>query len=107
MPTLHRVCRIDQLPDGQSGTITVAGKAVAVFRAGDDYRAIDDACPHMGASLAGGCVEDGVVTCPWHFWRFRLDDGAWADNPRLKVGAYPVRVAGGAIYVEMPDAPPT
>ena len=48
----------------------------------------------MGASLSGGYVENGVVTCPWHAWRFRLADGAWADNPRIKIGCYPVRVAG-------------
>ena len=52
-------------------------------------------CPHMGASLAGGFVEDGIVTCPWHYWRFRLADGAWADNPRIKIGCYPVHVVRG------------
>ena len=61
-------------------------------------------CPHMGASLSGGVIENGVVTCPWHAWRFRLTDGAWADNPRIKIGCYPVRVEGDEVQVEAPPA---
>ena len=60
----------------------------------------------MGASLSGGYVENGIVTCPWHAWRFRLADGAWADNPRIKIGCYPVRVEGGMVQVQTPDPPP-
>jgi nitrite reductase (NADH) small subunit/3-phenylpropionate/trans-cinnamate dioxygenase ferredoxin subunit len=59
----------------------------------------------MGASLAGGYVEGGVVTCPWHAWRFRLGDGAWADNPRVKTGCYPVRLAGDDIQVGVDSGP--
>jgi nitrite reductase (NADH) small subunit len=100
---MHTVCKVDQLPDGQSGVITVNGKPVAVFRTGDQYYAIDDTCPHMGASLSGGMLEDGVVTCPWHYWRFRLTDGAWADNPKIKIGCYPVHVVGDLIQIEVKD----
>lgn len=100
---MHTVCKVDQLPDGQSGVITIGGKPVAVFRAGEQYYAIDDTCPHMGASLSGGMMEDGVVTCPWHYWRFRLSDGAWADNPKIKIGCYPVHVVGDLIQVEVKE----
>jgi nitrite reductase (NADH) small subunit/3-phenylpropionate/trans-cinnamate dioxygenase ferredoxin subunit len=57
----------------------------------------------MGASLSGGYVEDGIVTCPWHYWRFRLSDGAWADNPRVKTGCYRVQVVGDEIQLEVPE----
>lgn len=100
---MHTVCKVDQLPDGQSGVITIEGKPVAVFRNGDQYYAIDDTCPHMGASLSGGMLEDGVVTCPWHYWRFRLSDGAWADNPKIKIGCYPVHIVDDLIQIEVKD----
>jgi nitrite reductase (NADH) small subunit/3-phenylpropionate/trans-cinnamate dioxygenase ferredoxin subunit len=64
------------------------------------YQAIDDICPHMGASLGAGYLdEEGVVTCPWHAWRFRVCDGKWADNPRLSVDTFEVRVQGDEIQV--------
>ena len=97
------VARVGDLAEGESARVTAEGRAVALFLVGGRYHALDDACPHMGASLAAGWVEDGVVTCPLHFWRFRLADGTWADNPRLRTDCYPVRVADGEIQVEVPD----
>ncbi len=103
MPQFHPVCRADEIPNNEGKTVVVGNKLIAVFKNGDQFQAIDDACPHMGASLAGGHLEDGIVTCPWHAWRFRLADGAWADNPRIKIGCYPVMVEEGAIQIELPD----
>lgn len=105
MGTLHFVCRVGELKDGESGTLEVNRKVIALFRSGDEYFAIDNMCPHMGAELSGGLVEDGVVMCPWHYWRFRLCDGAWADNPRIKIGSYPVKIIDDEIHVEVPDPP--
>ena len=93
---------VGDIPDGCSVVVEVAGKEIAVFFAEGKYYAIDDRCPHAGSSLSGGTVESGVVTCPWHHWRFRLSDGTWCDNPRVKTGAYPVHVVGDEIQLEFP-----
>ena len=78
------VAKATDIPDGASVVVSVRKKDIAIFRVNGVLHAIDDMCPHMGASLSGGFVEDGCVTCPWHYWRFRLADGAWADNPKVK-----------------------
>ena len=61
--------------------------------------AIDDLCPHMGASLASGHFTDGIVTCPWHAWSFDARDGAWCDNRRLKIDTFQVRIQGDEIQL--------
>lgn len=93
------VARVGEIAPGKGITATVGDRLVAVFFADGEYHAIDDFCPHMGASLGAGEVEAGVVTCPWHAWRFRVCDGAWADNPKIKVDRFEVRVAGDEIQV--------
>ena len=103
MAQLITVAKVADIPDGASAVVAVGKTDIAVFNVGGTFHAIDDMCPHMGASLSGGFVEDGCVTCPWHFWRFRLADGTWADNPKQKVGAYPVRVVGDSVQLELPD----
>jgi len=105
MADFQTVCRVADLPSGEGKTVEVGNKLVAVFCDRGEFFAIDDTCPHMGASLSGGYVENGVVTCPWHAWRFRLSDGAWADNPRIKIGCYAVRVQGDVIQVQVPEPP--
>ncbi|MBM4071884.1 MAG: nitrite reductase small subunit NirD [Planctomycetes bacterium] len=106
MSEFRTVCKVGDVVEGEGQTVAVGTKLVAVFRRNGDFFAIDDVCPHMGASLSGGHVEEGIVTCPWHAWRFRLADGAWADNPRIKIGCYPVRIVDDQVQVQIPVACP-
>lgn len=103
MPQRVTVAKVSDIPDGGAIVVNIRQKDVAIFNTGGTLLAIDDVCPHMGASLSGGFVEDGCVTCPWHYWRFRLADGAWADNPKVKQPAYPVYVVGDNVQLELPD----
>lgn len=101
MSDFRTVCKATEVVDGEGKTVTLDNKLIALFRIDGQYFAIDDVCPHMGASLSGGYVENGIVTCPWHAWRYRLADGAWADNPRVKIGCYPVRVVGEDVQIQL------
>lgn len=96
------VAKVGAIPPGQGNTFTVGDRLVAVFNDGGNYFAIDDLCPHMGASLGAGEVHEGAVTCPWHAWRFRVSDGTWCDNPRLKIACFETRVEGDKIQVRVP-----
>lgn len=100
------VAKVGTIPAGEGHTFEVSGRLVAVFFDGAAYAAIDDLCPHMGASLGTGPLVDGTVTCPWHAWRFRLRDGAWCDNPKLKVDVFETRVVGDTIEVRVPPPKP-
>jgi nitrite reductase/ring-hydroxylating ferredoxin subunit len=96
------VARVGDIPEGSGQAYPVQGRMVAVFNLDGQYHAIDDFCPHMGASLAGGHVENGIVTCPWHAWRFQICDGTWRDNPKVKIDSFAVRVVGDEIQVCVP-----
>ena len=96
------IARVGAIPEGEGRSFQVGERLIAVFLQGGQYFAIDDLCPHMGASLGAGYLdEDGVVTCPWHAWRFCVRDGKWADNPRLGVDTFEVRIAGNEIQVRV------
>jgi len=97
------VARVGSIPEGQGATFTVGRRLVAVFNTGKEYCAIDDLCPHMGASLGAGTVVDGAVACPWHAWRFHVCDGSWVDNPKIKIDRFEVRVDGEEIQVRVPE----
>src|ERR1700676_5046894 len=101
MSEFHTVCKTHEVKDGDGKTVSVGNKLIALFCLEGNVYAIDDVCPHMGASLSGGYLENGIVTCPWHAWRFRVTDGTWADNPRIKIGCYPVRIVGDDVQVQL------
>ena len=98
------VAKVGEVTDGVGLAVVVEGRPIAVFLNGENYYAIDDICPHQGAPLSDGLVEDKSVTCSWHGWRFSLENGCWLDNPRSKtrVGTYPVRVVGDEIQISLP-----
>ena len=96
------VAKVGAVPEGQGRPFTVDGRVVAIFQENGEYFAINDLCPHMGASLCGGHFEDGAVSCPWHAWRFSVKDGTWLDNPKVKTDSYPVRIDGDNIQVQLP-----
>ena len=101
MTEFTTVAKVGAIPEGRGLTCVVNGRMVAVFLAEGKYHAIDDLCPHMGASLGDGEVYDGIVACPWHAWRFRVTDGTWCDNPRIKIDSFECRVEGDEIQVRV------
>jgi nitrite reductase (NADH) small subunit/3-phenylpropionate/trans-cinnamate dioxygenase ferredoxin subunit len=103
MSEFTTVAKVGEIPLGEGMAYAVNGRMVAVFNEDGKYSAIDDFCPHMGASLAGGHVCDGIVVCPWHAWRFCTKSGQWADNPRIKIDSFEVRVVGDEIQVKVPE----
>lgn len=103
MSDFETVGKVSDFVEGRGQAFAVGGRMVAVFRRGEEFFAIDDLCPHMGASLAEGHVDDETVTCPWHAWRFCIKDGTWEDNPRTKVDVFEVRVVGDEVQVRAND----
>lgn len=106
MQQFHAVARVHEIPEGEGRAFSICGRVVAVFNDRGAFRAIDDTCPHAGASLAQGTLVEGTVMCAWHGWRFHLCDGSWADYSKIKIRVYPVRVVGDEIQVEVPDVDP-
>lgn len=103
MSSFITVARVGSIPEGQGATFPLGDSLVAVFNRDGTYHAINDLCPHMGASLGAGELDkEGVVTCPWHAWRFDVCDGTWCDNPRLQIDSFEVRVENGEIQVRLP-----
>ena len=99
------VARVGAVPEGEGRSFTADGRIIGVFLQNGEYFAINDLCPHMGASLASGHFEDGAVMCPWHAWRFCVKDGTWLDNPKVKTESYEVRIVNDEIQVQLPDRP--
>ena len=102
MSDFTTVAKVGAIEEGKAAAFAVNGRMVAIFHQEGKYHAIDDFCPHMGAALSGGHCEDGVVTCPWHAWRFSIEDGTWCDNPKVSIDAFDVRVKGDEIQVNVP-----
>eukprot|EP01062_Namystynia_karyoxenos_P079072 TRINITY_DN826_c1_g1_i2.p1 TRINITY_DN826_c1_g1~~TRINITY_DN826_c1_g1_i2.p1 ORF type:complete len:468 (+),score=142.60 TRINITY_DN826_c1_g1_i2:67-1470(+) len=74
-----RVCDVAALPEGQSKVVRLGTRPIAVFCRQGAYYALDNACYHHGAPLAGGAIEELggqlCVVCPWHGYYITLAEG--------------------------------
>lgn len=96
------VCRVGDVPEGEGGMFVVAETMIGVFNLGGSFFALANECPHAGASLAHGVVENEIVCCRIHHWRFSIRDGAYLDEdkPQCNLQTFPVRVVGNEVHVE-------
>nr|WP_180207001.1 Rieske 2Fe-2S domain-containing protein [Pseudomonas sp. SbOxS1]NYU07325.1 Rieske 2Fe-2S domain-containing protein [Pseudomonas sp. SbOxS1] len=76
-----------------------AGSSLALFNVAGQLYAIDDSCPHQGASLCGGRQEGRVIQCGAHGLRFDLASGYLLNSNSVKVETYPVEVVDGQVFI--------
>jgi len=101
------LCRIDEIEPGRAKYVEFDGRAYSVVRKkrGDDETdndcvwIFDDACPHAGASMSYGSVQDQCFVCPVHQWAFALNGGRNPDNPAIRLPQYPCRVFDGEVQI--------
>jgi phthalate 4,5-dioxygenase len=107
-------------PDGDPRRVQLLGEDFVAFRdSSGRVGFLDEYCCHRGASLMLARVEEGGIRCIYHGWKFAAD-GTVLDTPnvadphfkeRFKARAYPVREAGGLVWVylgppaQKPDFP--
>lgn len=70
--------------------ITEQGRSIALFNVDGQFYAIDDSCPHQGASLSSSRIEGHLIRCGAHGLRFDLANGYLLNSTLLRVACYPV-----------------
>ena len=96
---------------GRGRRVEVDGVHVAVFKDATRWMALDDTCPHMGASLADGRLFGAELQCSWHEWRYDTTTGQCPVRPWAQVRVHAVEVRDGGVWVklsgtERPDTDP-
>lgn len=101
-----------QLKVGQVKAVTLLGRELAIYRGRDRQTlAVDAYCPHMGAHLAEGKVEDCAIRCLFHNWKFGAD-GQCEEIPALakplpvRLQTWPSAERYGLIWVWVADGKP-
>lgn len=102
--SFQTVCRVGEIALGEAKMFRINGTSIGVFRLGDEYFAMENECPHAGASLAHGLVDRDIVSCRIHHWRFSIRDGTYLDEdkPDCNRQSYETRLEGEHIQVLLP-----
>jgi len=111
------LCALADLPQGRVRDLTHERLRLGALRVGDHVYVFPGVCPHRAGPLDRGKLEFPVVadepgsievahdlpavTCPWHGWQFRLDNGCaiGAEDTRIKL--LETQVVDGRVLVEL------
>lgn len=100
MPEAIKVATRSELASGGKKLVEIDGLAIALFRIGDDYYAIEDVCTHDGGPLAEGELHGKEIECPRHGARFDVQTGKALCLPAVDpVDVYKVELRGDDVYI--------
>lgn len=99
MSRLVPVGMAKELAPGQRKLAFVDGRSIVLFNIDGTIHAIDNSCPHSGASLASGELDGCLLRCPAHGLRFDLRTGCMPGSGGLSLTTCPVQVVDGELLV--------
>jgi len=101
MGTFVKVAKASDIQEGAGKVIQAQGNAIAVFKVGHEFHAIDNTCKHQGGPLGEGELDGSEVTCPWHGWQYDVKTGDCLTDPSVSQKKYNVKLEGEDVLVEI------
>ena len=98
--------RVGEIAERRAKIVSLADERVAVFRYEGRISAISNVCQHQNGPLGEGKILDGCVTCPWHGYQYRPEDGASPAPFSERVPTFRVRLLDDRILVDPRPLPP-
>jgi nitrite reductase/ring-hydroxylating ferredoxin subunit/DMSO/TMAO reductase YedYZ heme-binding membrane subunit len=97
----------DTIPEGRARVVRVpGGERVAIFRNQGKLSAVSNVCAHQNGPLGEGCIIDGLITCPWHGFQFRPEDGRAPEPFTDRIATYRLKLDGAAVLLDPRPNPP-
>jgi nitrite reductase/ring-hydroxylating ferredoxin subunit len=76
------------------------GEKICVTRTSKGVYAVQDNCPHNGASLSKGfCSNNNEIICPLHRYSFDLESGRATSGGAFALKKYPLKIQNDGVFV--------
>lgn len=98
---------VGAIEEGRAIVVHLAGgESVAIFRSDGRLSAVSNVCAHQNGPLGEGRIVDGCITCPWHGYQYRPEDGCAPAPFTERLATYRLRVENGAVLLDPQANPP-
>ncbi len=89
-----------QVPVGSLRKLKIGNITLCLANTAKGWYAIQDACPHQGASLSGGKLnQQQQVICPLHQYSYNLQTGQEGGKRTAGAQIYTVQEEEGQLYI--------
>ncbi|NJK66142.1 MAG: Rieske (2Fe-2S) protein [Microcoleus sp. CSU_2_2] len=94
------ITALNRVPEWGILTVQVEGISLILNRQGMNVTCYRNACTHLEYPIDMGKVRNGIITCPFHKFQYKLDTGKCLNAPASALQSYPVKIEGDRIFVE-------
>ncbi len=96
-----RAAELAEIPEGGILQREIGGQDLLLSRNGAVVSAFQNACAHLGMPLDAGEATAGVLTCPYHGFRYLLESGECLTAPEVQLEPHAVRVVDTTVEVRL------
>lgn len=91
----------NDIPNNQALTIKIGSdERVAVFRyENTKLAAVSNVCKHQNGPLGEGRVIDGCITCPWHGFQYKPENGRSPAPFTEQIATYELKLDDGRVLL--------
>jgi|APGre2960657404_1045060.scaffolds.fasta_scaffold08074_4 3-phenylpropionate/trans-cinnamate dioxygenase ferredoxin subunit len=73
---------------------------ICVTQTQNGFFAVQDKCPHNGASLSKGfCNKNNEIICPLHRYSFNLENGKATSGGAFALKTYPIQSKKNGVFI--------
>lgn len=83
MENLLTLCKVSDVQPNTMRGLKLQNRDFLVMNDSGTFRVYRNQCPHRGARLSAGTLENGVLTCPLHHSRFAVGTGKLLSGPEI------------------------
>ncbi len=95
------VCEVAELEEKRGRVVVLPdGERAAVFKYNGKISALSNLCAHQNGPLGEGRLIYGCVTCPWHGYQYRPEDGRSPPPFTEKVPTFNLSMQDGQVFID-------
>lgn len=96
----YQVCAVDEIDDQCATTVFINDQNIAIFKYDDKISAVHNVCKHQMGPIGEGQIIDGCITCPWHGYQYKPENGQSPPPFKEKLSTYQVKVKNDQVWVD-------
>jgi nitrite reductase/ring-hydroxylating ferredoxin subunit len=93
------VAKAGEMHEGEGRVVGVDGRRFALFVQSGRVFALSNVCRHQGGPVGEGRIVHGCITCPWHGFQYKAEDGCSPPPFTEVLPTYPMRLVGETLFL--------
>lgn len=100
-----QVCHVNDIAKNKAKIVVAGRESVAIYKYDGKLSAVSNVCKHQNGPVGEGKVIDGCITCPWHGFQYKPENGTSPPPFDEKLATYNVILKDSEVWLD-PNANP-